>query len=158
MARLESNLYFMNIARESAKRSTCPEKSVGAVIAKDNFLISTGFNGSITGQPHCEDVGCILKEGKCIRTIHAEVNAVSQAAMRGISVYGSTMYVTTVPCWSCFRLIANSKIARIVVLGEGDFSKIRDRVDVEALAIEIFSMDYEGRLKRIRLERCPENG
>ncbi len=162
MPRIEATLYFMNIARESAKRSTCPERSVGAVIAKDNFLISTGFNGSISGQPHCEDAGCILKDGKCIRTIHAEVNAVSQAAMRGIAVYGATMYVTTAPCWSCFRVIANSKIKELVILDEGDpregLAKIRQRTDPEALAVEVFRMDGEGRLQRINLERWePKN-
>lgn|SRR3990167_5762821 len=95
MTRPDWDTYFMNIAREVSTRSTCPRASVGAVIVKDRRILSTGYNGSPPGEPHCTDVGCIIINKHCDRTIHAETNAVVQAAKFGISVDGSTLY-----CWS----------------------------------------------------------
>lgn len=88
--------YFLNIAREVSKRSTCLRASVGAVIAKDNRILSTGYNGAPPGEPHCSEVGCLIENNHCERTIHAETNAVAQAAKFGVSVDGATLYFWSV--------------------------------------------------------------
>jgi deoxycytidylate deaminase len=82
--------YFMNIARMVATRSTCPRKFVGAVIVKNNNILSTGYNGSMSGAPHCTDVGCMMEGDHCVATIHAESNAIIHSARHGISMEGST--------------------------------------------------------------------
>jgi dCMP deaminase len=106
--------YFMNIAREVAKRSTCDRKFVGAVVVRDRSILATGYNGSIKGLPHCDDEGHLMEEGHCVRTVHAEANAIVQAARNGVRIDGGDIYVTASPCWGCFRLIANAGIGRIV--------------------------------------------
>ena len=102
--------YFMNIAREVATRSTCDRKHVGAVIAREKTILSTGYNGGIKGLPHCDDVGCEMVDGHCVRTTHAEANAIVQAAKNGIQINQSEIYVTASPCYDCFKLIANAGI------------------------------------------------
>src|SRR5712692_10370156 len=72
------NEYFMGIAHQAATRSTCPRKHVGAVIVRDRTVLSTGYNGSIRGLPHCEEVGCVMEDGHCVTTVHAEANAILQ--------------------------------------------------------------------------------
>ncbi len=114
MSRPSWDEYFMSIAEIVATRSTCPRKSVGAIIVKDKNILSTGYNGSIRGLPHCTEVGCMLENGHCVRTIHAEANAIIQAARHGVKIEGATIYITASPCWNCFKLIANSGIKRIV--------------------------------------------
>lgn len=84
--------YFLNIAKEVASRSTCPRASVGAVIVKDNRILSTGYNGAAPGKPHCSEAGCVVAGGHCQRAIHAETNAVAQAAKFGIAINGATLY------------------------------------------------------------------
>ena len=105
--------YFMNIARQAATRSTCDRKFVGAVIVRDRTILSTGYNGSIRGMPHCDEVGHDLENGHCVATIHAEANAILQAAKNGVNIGGSELYTTASPCWSCFKMIANAGIRRI---------------------------------------------
>ena len=102
--------YFMNIAREVATRSTCDRKHVGAVVVRDKTILSTGYNGSIKGLPHCDEVGCEMIDGHCVRTTHAEANAIVQAAKNGIQINQSEIYVTASPCYDCFKLIANAGI------------------------------------------------
>jgi dCMP deaminase len=108
--------YFMRIATDVATRATCPRKHVGAVIVRDRTILSTGYNGSIKGMPHCddEDVGCMMEDGHCVATIHAEQNAIIQAAKNGTMINGSTIYTTASPCWPCFKMITNAGIKRIV--------------------------------------------
>lgn len=106
--------YFMNIAREVATRSTCARKHVGAVIVRDRSILATGYNGSIRGLPHCDDEGHLMEEGHCVRTIHAEANAVIQAARHGVRIEDAMIYVTASPCFGCFKMIANAGISRIV--------------------------------------------
>lgn len=105
--------YFMNIARQAATRSTCDRKFVGAVIVRDRMILSTGYNGSIRGMPHCDEVGHDLENGHCVATIHAEANAILQAAKNGVNISGSEIYTTASPCWNCFKLLANAGIKRI---------------------------------------------
>ena len=106
--------YFMNIAREVATRSTCERKHVGAVIVRDKTILSTGYNGSVRGLPHCDDEGHMMEDGHCVRTIHAETNAIIQAAKNGTAIDRATIYVTASPCWPCFKTIANAGIGKIV--------------------------------------------
>jgi len=106
--------YFMNIATAVATRSTCSRKHVGAVVVRDKVILSTGYNGSLRGMPHCDEVGHMMEDGHCVRTIHAEGNAIVQAATHGTRIDGATIYVTASPCWSCFKMIANAGLKKIV--------------------------------------------
>jgi dCMP deaminase len=110
MARVGWHSYFMNIARQAATRSTCERKHVGAVIVRDKTILSTGYNGSIRGMPHCDDVGHLMEGGHCVATVHAEANAIIQAAKNGVRIDGAEIYTTASPCWLCFKLIANAGI------------------------------------------------
>lgn len=111
--RISWKTYFMNIAKEVSTRSTCDRKNVGAVIVRDKMILSTGYNGSIRGLPHCNDVGHEMVDGHCIRTTHAEANAIAQAAKNGVRVDLAEIFVTASPCYNCFKLIANSGIKTI---------------------------------------------
>src|SRR3954469_17324308 len=106
--------YFMRIAGEVASRATCDRKHVGAVIVRDKSILATGYNGSIRGLGHCDEEGHLMEDGHCVRTIHAEANAVIQAARNGVRIEAGTIYVTASPCWGCFRMIANAGLVRIV--------------------------------------------
>ncbi len=105
--------YFMQIARQVATRSTCERKHVGAVIVRDRMLLATGYNGSIRGLAHCDEVGHLMEDGHCVRTVHAEANAIVQAARSGVRIDQADIYVTASPCFNCFKLIANAGIQRI---------------------------------------------
>lgn len=111
--RVSWDTYFMNIATMVASRSTCPRKAVGAVIVKNHAILSTGYNGSMSGAPHCTDVGCMIENDHCVATIHAEANAIIHAARHGIPMEGATIYVTASPCWNCFKMLINSGVRRI---------------------------------------------
>jgi dCMP deaminase len=113
MERVPWDVYFMRIAQVVSSRSTCPRKFVGSVIVRDKTILSTGYNGSIRGMPHCSDEGHMMENGHCVATIHAEANAIIQSAKNGVNIDGATIYVTASPCWSCFKQIANSGIRRI---------------------------------------------
>ena len=106
--------YFMSIAQVVATRSTCPRKYVGSVLVGNRTILSTGYNGSIRGMPHCSDVGHMMEDGHCVATIHAEANAIIQAARNGVVIDGATCYVTASPCWNCFKQLANAGVERIV--------------------------------------------
>ena len=108
--RVSWETYFMNIAKEVATRSTCDRKHVGAVIVRNKNILSTGYNGSIKGLPHCDEAGHEMVEGHCVRTTHAEANAIVQAAKNGVKIDGAEIFVTASPCYNCFKLIANSGI------------------------------------------------
>jgi dCMP deaminase len=105
--------YFMDIAKLVATRSTCDRKHVGAVIVRDRVVLTTGYNGSISGTPHCNDDGHLMIDDHCVRTVHAEMNAIAQAAKNGIMIAGANLYVTARPCWNCFKVIANTGIEKI---------------------------------------------
>ena len=105
--------YFMNIAREVATRSTCDRKHVGAVIVRGKTILATGYNGSIRGLAHCDDAGHEMENTHCVRTIHAEANAIVQSARNGVRLEDSEIYVTASPCYDCFKMIANSGINKI---------------------------------------------
>lgn len=118
--------YFMEIAHVVKKRSTCIRRQVGAIIVRDKQILSTGYNGAPKGLAHCLDIGCKrqklgIKSGErheLCRAIHAEQNAIVQAAHNGISIKDSTIYCTTMPCVLCAKMIINAGIKRIVFEGE----------------------------------------
>ena len=114
MGRVSWDRYFMNLARAAATRSTCPRKSVGAVVVREKAILATGYNGSIRGLPHCAEVGCLMENDHCVRTVHAEANAILQAARHGVRIEAADIYVTASPCWDCFKLIANAGLARVL--------------------------------------------
>lgn len=105
--------YFMNIADQVATRSTCDRKHVGAVIVRDKTILSTGYNGSLRGAPHCDDAGHDIEGDHCVRTVHAEANAVAQAAKHGVRIDEAEIYVTASPCLTCFKLVANAGISTV---------------------------------------------
>ncbi|MDH7487858.1 MAG: cytidine/deoxycytidylate deaminase family protein [Anaerolineae bacterium] len=109
--------YFMGIAFEVAKRSTCDRARVGAIIVRDKRILTTGYNGAPRGLPHCDEVGHLIVDGHCVRTLHAEQNAIIQAALHGVSTDGGTIYVTHQPCLNCAKMIINAGIRRVVYAG-----------------------------------------
>lgn len=122
--------YFMNFAHAAAARSTCDRKHVGCVLVLERRIIATGYNGSVPGAEHCDDVGHDMVNGHCVRTTHAEVNAVAQAARSGAATKGAEAYVNTFPCWACFKVLAAAGIASIVY---DDLYRVDARVQDAAL-------------------------
>ena len=115
--------YFIEVANTIAKRATCDRGRSGCVIARDKQILVTGYVGSPTGLPHCDEVGHLFKkviheDGKitnhCVRTVHAEQNAICQAAKMGISLNGATLYCRMTPCRTCAMLIINCGIKRVI--------------------------------------------
>ncbi|MCP4050148.1 MAG: cell division protein DedD [bacterium] len=115
--------YFMEICMATSKRATCGRGRSGCVIAKDRQLLVTGYVGSPVGMPHCDDAGHqfkkVLHDGDkltqhCVRTVHAEQNAICQAAKKGVSIYGATLYCKMTPCRSCAMMIINCGIKRVM--------------------------------------------
>lgn len=109
--------YFMEIAFTVAERSTCDRAHVGAVLVRDRRILTTGYNGAPAGLPHCDEVGHLMIDNHCVRTLHAEQNAIIQGALHGISIEGGTAYVTHQPCLTCAKMLINSGIKRIVYAG-----------------------------------------
>ena len=115
--------YFMEIAEIVKKRSTCLRREVGAIIVKDNRILSTGYNGAPKGLPHCSETGCLRAElnvpsgerHELCRGLHAEQNAIIQAAVFGTAIDGATIYTTLSPCIVCTKMIINAGIKRIVL-------------------------------------------
>jgi dCMP deaminase len=133
------DLYFMQIARQVATRATCDRKLVGAVITRAKNILATGYNGSIGGLGHCDDEGHMMEDGHCVRTIHAEANAIIQAAKNGVRIDGGAIYVTASPCWGCFKMIANAGLLKIVY---GEFYRDQRIFDfAQRLGIELVKVD-----------------
>ena len=139
MSRVDWDTYFMRIAAQVATRSTCDRKHVGAVIVKDKHILSTGYNGSISGMPHCDEVGHMMENGHCVATIHAEANAILQAAKQGTAIDGADIYITASPCWNCFKLLANAGIKRIFY---GEFYRDERSIEVaKTIGIELIPLE-----------------
>jgi dCMP deaminase len=114
--------YFLTITRQVAERSTCTRAKVGAVIVRDKNILATGYNGAPAGLPHCLDVGCLIytsrtptgeTEENCFRTIHAEINAIAQAAKNGANIRDADIYITHTPCIHCLKVLLNTGIRRV---------------------------------------------
>jgi dCMP deaminase len=116
--------YFMEMARLAARRSTCLRRQVGAVVVKDKRVLATGYNGVPSKIPHCDDVGCLRENldvpsgerHELCRGLHAEQNAIIQAALHGVSIKDATLYCTTLPCIICSKMIINAGIRKIYYL------------------------------------------
>lgn len=123
-SRPDWNHYFLNIAEIIATRATCPRKQFGAVITIENKIVSTGYNGSPSGTPHCYDVGCLMENNHCVRTIHAEINAIVTAKC---NLNGATLYSKGLPCYNCTKQIIQSGIKKVVYQEDyGDTTKIKE--------------------------------
>ena len=148
--RVDWHTYFMNIARQAATRSTCDRKHVGAVIVRDKTILSTGYNGSIRGMPHCDDEGHLMEAGHCVATVHAEANAIIQAAKNGVTINGGSIFTTASPCWNCFKLIVNSGLRKITF---GEFYRdervfdVARRLDIEMIDLSKITADAAERLE-----------
>lgn len=113
MDRISWDDYFMAQSELLSLRSTCERLSVGATIVRDTRIIAGGYNGSIQGDEHCIDEGCKVVDGHCVRTVHAEVNALLQCAKFGASTEGATVYVTHFPCLNCTKSLIQAGIKEI---------------------------------------------
>ena len=138
--------YFMDIARQVATRSTCLRRHVGAVIVRDKRILCTGYNGAPSGLPHCEVVGCLRERlgipsgerQEICRGLHAEQNAIIQAALHGVSTQGGTIYVTHQPCITCAKMIINAGIERVVCAHTYPDELARDMLDEAGVQLEVW--------------------
>ena len=105
--------YFIRLAQDVSTRSTCDRLKVGAIFVRDNRILCTGYNGSLPGRPHCSDAGCLIHENRCIRTVHAETNAICQAAQHGVSLADSWLYVTHLCCLNCYKIVLAAGCSRV---------------------------------------------
>lgn len=112
------DLYFIQLAQMAATRATCDRAHVGCVLVKDKHVLTTGYNGAARSLEDCDLVGHLLLDGHCIRTLHAEQNAIIQAALHGVSTSGATCFVTHQPCHICAKMLINAGIVRVVYSGE----------------------------------------
>ena len=143
MTRPSWSEYFMSITRMVAKRSTCLRRHVGAILVKDRRILATGYNGAPAGLKHCEEVGCLRNDTsipsgerhELCRGLHAEQNAIIQAAYHGIRIVGSTLYCTNKPCVICTKMIINAGVRKIYY-EEGYDDQLADQMLREA-GIEI---------------------
>ncbi len=110
--------YFLKLAMLASERATCPRMHCGCVIVRDKHVLATGYNGSLPGLPHCDEVGCLIVDGHCIRTNHAEMNAICHAARNGVSLNGATAYVTNMPCTTCAKALVSTGIRRVVIFSD----------------------------------------
>ena len=126
MSRPSWDAYFMKITHTVAERSTCLRRHVGAILVRDKRILATGYNGAPRGLPHCSETGCLREKTgvpsgerhELCRGLHAEQNALLQAASHGISIEGSTLYTTTYPCSLCAKMLINGGIVRIVAASD----------------------------------------
>ena len=152
--RLSWDEYFMEMAKLAAKRSTCLRRNVGAVIVQDKHVLSTGYNGAPKGIPHCAEKGGCYRQQHNIpsgerhelcRALHAEQNAIIQAANWGQSIEGATIYITHQPCVICAKMIINAGIQRIVV-DEGYPDEMAVEI-LEEAGLRIVELEKDGKSK-----------
>lgn len=138
--------YFARICGEVAKRSTCLRRHVGALIVRDKRILCTGYNGAPSGLEHCLDTGCPREQKRVpsgtgwelCRGLHAEMNAILQAAAHGVSVKGSVIYSTAFPCSLCAKMIINAGIERVVALGEYPDAMAKEMLGEAGVRLEMF--------------------
>ncbi|MBC8434468.1 MAG: cytidine/deoxycytidylate deaminase family protein [Desulfobacterales bacterium] len=138
--------YFMDITFLVAKRTTCLRRAVGAIIVKDKRVLATGYNGAPTGIEHCSEVGCLReqlnvpsgKNHELCRGIHAEQNAIIQAALHGVSIKGATLFCTNLPCSICAKMIINAGISKIY--HQSGYADAMSGEMLEAAGIEVIKL------------------
>jgi len=116
--------YFLRIVEVVGSRGTCDRGKSGCIIVKDKNILSTGYVGAPFGLPHCDDAGHLIRENHCVRSTHAEQNALINAAKNGISTNGATLYCTMYPCFSCCKMIINAGIKKVVA--QNDYHESAD--------------------------------
>lgn len=131
--------YFMEIARTVATRATCPRASVGAVLARQHRILTTGYNGAPRGAAHCTEAGCMIVDGHCLRATHAEANAIVQGALHGVSLEGATAYCTHQPCAGCSKLLISAGVVRIVYADAYPDPVAEALLDEASVAVERFT-------------------
>ena len=138
----------MKLAMLASERATCPRMHCGCVLVKTKNVIATGYNGSIPGDEHCDDAGCLLVDNHCVRTVHAEMNALIQAARRGHAVEGASAYVTNMPCTTCAKSLITAGVKRVVVFSDYHdtmatqfFAKAK--VAIDRVAMPATQIDYD---------------
>lgn len=150
IARLSWDEYFMTITRQVAERSTCARAKVGAVIVRDRSILATGYNGSPAGMPHCTEVGCLIYESRtptgdveqnCFRTIHAEINAIAQAAKNGASIRDASIYITHTPCIHCLKVLVNTGIRAIFYEKPYKIDTVADIIEQTGVQLRQVNMD-----------------
>lgn len=136
--------YFMAITKLIASRGTCDRLYAGAILVKDNRIISSGYNGSPAGLPHCNDVGHLLEEGHCVRTIHGEHNALLQAArIGGVSTEGATMYTKYSPCIHCTKYVIGCGIKRVVMAKVYRNEAVLDMLKEAGVRVDVYNENPE---------------
>ena len=151
MARPGWDEYFMEITHLVAKRSTCLRRQVGAVLVKDKNILATGYNGAPSGVAHCLDVGCLRERleipsgqrHELCRGLHAEQNAIIQAAKHGTNINGATLYSTTMPCIICSKMIINAGIGRVVYEGGYPDDLAAELIRESGVVVELFTGSSE---------------
>jgi dCMP deaminase len=142
--------YFLKLAMLASERSTCPRMHCGCVLVKDRFVLATGYNGSLPGQPHCDEAGCLIVDNHCVRTNHAEVNALIQAATHGVTIKGATAYITNMSCTTCAKALIAAGIVRVVI-----FSDYHDTLATQFFKeskVEVVKLNIPDRLINYNIE------
>jgi dCMP deaminase len=140
--------YFLKVAMLVSERATCPRMHCGCVLVRDKRILSTGYNGSIPGDDHCTEAGCLIVDNHCVRTIHAEMNAILQCSVHGVSTEGSTAYITNMPCTNCSKALITAGIKEIVIFSDyhdtmaEEFFK-RAKVKIRRLKIPGKQINYD---------------
>ena len=140
--------YFLKLAILVSERATCPRMHCGCVLVRDKRILATGYNGSIPGDGHCEDIGCLIEDNHCIRTIHAEVNAILQCSIHGISTMGAIAYVTNMPCTNCAKALIGAGIRDVVIFSDYHGSLAEDffkkaKVKIKRLSLPSKEIIYD---------------
>ncbi|MBM0064288.1 ComE operon protein 2 [Alkalicoccobacillus gibsonii] len=141
MERISWDQYFMAQSHLLSLRSTCPRLMVGATIVRDKRIIAGGYNGSVSGEAHCLDDGCMVVDNHCIRTVHAEINALLQCSKFGVPTEGAEIYVTHFPCVHCSKSIIQAGIRRVYYAQEYKNDPYAEQIfkaaGVEFIAVEL---------------------
>ena len=142
--------YFLKLAMLVSERATCPRMHCGCVLVRDKRILSTGYNGSIPGDVHCEDEGCMIVDNHCVRTIHAEMNAILQCSIHGVSTEGATAYITNMPCTNCSKALIAAGIKQIVIFSDYHDTKAEEFFDIAN--VKIIRLKIPDKLIRYNLD------
>jgi len=149
--------YFMEMAHVVSKRSTCLRRKVGAILVKDKHILSTGYNGAPKGLKHCSEVGCLREKlnipsgerHELCRGLHAEQNAIIQAAVFGTSIKDSVLYCTNTPCVVCVKMLINAGVKEVVFSGKYPDDLARKMLDESKIEVRIFNNKQEQKIDKI---------
>ena len=141
--------YFITIAQEVSRRSTCLRRSVGAVLVSEKRILATGYNGAPRGMRHCSEVGCLREKHnvpsgerhELCRGLHSEMNALLQAAYHGICIRGSMLYCTTYPCSLCAKMLINAGVVRVVTCGDYPDDLAKEMFKEAGLEVELLLLE-----------------